>query len=95
MMAVGNLNALTARDYSTLATPRRSINQQFVTGFADGEGCFHVSVSKNDKLKLGWEVKLFFQIGLNEKDKALLEQIKNKFKVRSVYRQGKCNSILS
>ena len=49
---VGNLNARWARNYSTLATPPRSLynlklNPWFVTGFTDGEGCFHVSITKN------------------------------------------------
>lgn len=51
MMAVGILNALTASNYSTLATPRRSINQQFVTGFIDAEGSFFIIVVKNKTYK--------------------------------------------
>ena len=89
MMAVGNLNALTARNYYTLATPRRSMDLAFVTGFADGEGCFGIKITKNNKCKTGFKVGLFFSIALHEIDKALLEQIKNKLKVGSVYRQGK------
>ena len=53
-----------------------ALDPHFVTGIVDAEGCFHVSITKNKRLKLGLQVRLFFQIVLNEKDKALLEQIK-------------------
>ena len=51
----------------------------FVTGFADGQGCFIVSITKNKKLKITWEVRLIFGIGLKEKDFSLLEKIKKIF----------------
>ena len=41
------------------------------------EGCFSINVTKNKKYKTGWRVKLFFYIGLHQKDKALLEKIKS------------------
>ena len=55
------------------------LDPEGVTGFTDGEGCFTVSITKNDKLKVGWRVELAYEIGLNEKDLALLKQIKNYF----------------
>ena len=42
-----------------------------------GTGCFSINVTKNKKYKTGWRVKLFFYIGLHQKDKALLEKIKS------------------
>jgi hypothetical protein len=36
----------------------------FVTGFADAEGCFSISLVRKNKLKVGWEVKIRFQINL-------------------------------
>lgn len=53
------------------------LNPFFVTGFTDGEGCFSINLTKNKKYKTGFNVALFFSIGLHKKDKALLEQIKN------------------
>ena len=50
-----------------------------MTDFVDGEGCFIVSRTKNKKLKITWEVRLIFVIGLKEKDFSLLEKIKNFF----------------
>ena len=64
--------------------PPEKLNPSLITGFTDGDGCFHVSVRKNKKLKLEWRVELVFEINLNEKDIALLEQIQNYFKVGSI-----------
>ena len=64
------------------------LNPMWVTGFVDGEGCFTVSVNKSQELKVGWQVKPSFKIGLHEKDKAVLEGIKNFLRVGHVTRQG-------
>jgi hypothetical protein len=48
------------------------------------EGSFLILIRKNKNLKIGWNVELRFQITLHEKDRALLEQIKNYFGVGTV-----------
>jgi len=60
----------------------------FVTGFADAESCFSISLVRKNKLKVGWEVKIRFQINLHQKDQALLEQIQSYFGVGSLYKKG-------
>ena len=63
-----------------------TINPWFLTGFVDGEGCFDVSITKNQELKVGWEVKQRFQINLHSRDTDLLKQIKVYLKeVGSIY----------
>ena len=82
------LNALHLRNYSSI----KSLNPNWVTGFSDGEGCFHVSITENRKLKLGWWVQLIFQIGIHKIDSPLLEEIKNFFGVGSI--TGKTQTFL-
>lgn len=58
--------------------------------FIDGEGCFHISIYKNNN-KLGWAVKIEFEIRLHVKDKALLEEIQICLQVGNIFtnsRQG-------
>jgi intein-encoded DNA endonuclease-like protein len=45
------------------------LNPNFVTGFIDAEGCFHVSIVDNTSLKVGKSVRAMFQISLHKKDK--------------------------
>ena len=83
---------LQGRSYTSASqqclTQNLTMNPWFVTGFADAESCFALSVIKNNKMKAGWHVKLSFQIGLHQKDHALLEQIKTYLGVGNIYKQG-------
>ena len=85
--------AVTARNYSTLATPRRSVdnlklNPWWVAGFVDGEGCFHISITLRQDTKLGWEVQPRFKIKLHRKDQPVLEDVKNCLRVGKIYKSG-------
>jgi len=62
-----------------------SLNPFFVTGFADGEGCFWISISKDKGFNTGWRVRLYFEIHIHKKDQVLLEQIKNFYDVGKTF----------
>jgi len=53
----------------------------FVTGFADTESCFSVSILRNPTTRLGWQVQLEFQRGAvnNSANLKLLEDFKSFF----------------
>jgi len=51
----------------------------YITGFADGEGCFSVSFTKRAKMNTGLEVRPSFSIGQNKKSLALLQQLHTYF----------------
>ena len=51
------------------------ISPNWIVGFIDGEGCFHVSVSKNKSTKLGYQVSLEFSITQHIRDKELMEKL--------------------
>ena len=69
------LKAKHLRNYSSI----KALNPWWVTGFIDGEGCFHISIFPRKSSKVGWQVKLVFTITLNGKDYVLLEEIRNFF----------------
>jgi hypothetical protein len=48
------------------------LNPWYFTGFTDAEGCFLISIRKNNTLKIGWNVELKFQISLHRRDRPLL-----------------------
>jgi len=64
------------------------INPWFITGFADGESSFIISIIKNNKYKSGWNVKPKFQLTLHSKDLDLLEKIQSYLGVGSIYKNG-------
>lgn len=54
-----------------------NLNPNWVTGFIDAEGCFHLSIYRNNLGK--WRVTPSFELGLHVKDLDLLLQIKSFF----------------
>jgi hypothetical protein len=67
--------------------PIVQLSPYFITGFSDGEGCYFIGISPNSKLSAGYRVKVSFQIGLHENDRALLELIKTSLGVGSITKQ--------
>jgi hypothetical protein len=76
--------------FSTLvpARLRQPLNPYYVTGFTDGEGCYFIGIHSDSNYKTGYRVKASFQIGLHEKDLALLEQIQSFFGVGKITKLG-------
>lgn len=50
-----------------------------MSGFAEGEACFFVSIYKSSKYKLGLAVQLVFKITQHSRDVLLLEGLRNFF----------------
>jgi NADH:ubiquinone oxidoreductase subunit K len=72
-------NLIQSRNYSSVLHRKIGLNPSFITGFSDAEGSFVVTILKNPRYKIGWNVQARFQIKLNEKDRALLLLIQNYF----------------
>jgi hypothetical protein len=50
-------------------------NLDWIAGFASGEACFLVSISKSNRNKIGQVVQLIFKLSQHNRDKVLLESI--------------------
>jgi hypothetical protein len=62
------------------------LDKQWIVGFVDGEGCFHVSINKLPKMKLGWQVLPEFRVVQHQRDEALLHKLKLFFGFGNVVR---------
>lgn len=49
----------------------------YIAGFVDGEGSFHVAVQRNPTTRLGWQIIPELHISQHERNKHVLELIKN------------------
>ncbi|GBC90762.1 MAG: hypothetical protein KatS3mg021_1259 [Fimbriimonadales bacterium] len=49
----------------------------YIAGFVDGEGSFHVAIQRNPSTKLGWQVIPELHISQHERNKHVLELIRN------------------
>jgi len=68
------------------------VSYDYIVGLTDGEGCFHVNLSKSNRYKAGYVVQLHFHIKLQEKDKPLLEKVRNTLQCGTVYFQKEVRS---
>ena len=55
------------------------LEEQWIVGFVDGEGCFHVSVNRHDEMTAGYQVLPEFTVVQHERDVQILYAIKAYF----------------
>jgi hypothetical protein len=55
------------------------INPNFIVGFIDGEGCFNISITKNSKMSVGYNVQVKMHITQNTTSVKVLHLIKDFF----------------
>ena len=60
------------------------LNPNYIVGFVDGEGCFSITINKNDgRLP---EIRLIFEIELREDDEPILQEIHKVLDCGNIYR---------
>ena len=59
---------------------RMKLEAQWIVGFVDGEGCFHISINKNDTMTTGYQVLPEFTVVQHERDVKVLHALKAYFK---------------
>jgi hypothetical protein len=80
-------NQLNKAPFSTFI-PEPKLNPWLVSGFADAESCFSVSIRPSTNMKTGWRISPSFLIKLHIKDIAILEKIKYTLDVGTVRKAG-------
>ncbi len=53
--------------------------ESYLSGFADGEGCFCVSMNKSKRHKFGWEIRPSFSVSQNRDRANVLKIFKQSF----------------
>ena len=65
-----------------------NLDAQWVVGFVDGEGCFHIGISKNESLTVGYQVLPEFVVTQHKRSIQVLHGLKNYFKSGVVRNNG-------
>ena len=55
------------------------LDPEWITGFVDGEGCFHVAVNRQATMKTGYQVLPEFTVVQHERDAQVLHALKAHF----------------
>jgi len=53
--------------------------KSYLTGYADGEGCFCVSINRSQRHRFGWEIRPSFSVSQNRDRAEVLEMLKAYF----------------
>ncbi len=56
-----------------------NLDAQWITGFVDGEGCFHVGIDKHSDMTAGYQVLPEFTVVQHERDVQVLHALKAHF----------------
>ena len=56
-----------------------TLDAQWITGFVDGEGCFHVGINKHSEMTAGFQVLPEFTVVQHKRDIQLLHSLKDMF----------------
>lgn len=68
------------------------LNSWAITGLMDAEGSFGVQITRDNSRKLGYVISTYVEMGLNFKDKVLLEKIKATLQVGNIYYNSSDNT---
>jgi len=63
------------------------VSNEYVVGLTDGEGCFYVNTKKSSAYRAGAAVQLHFHLKMQERDRELLERVRNTMGCGAVYFQ--------
>ena len=63
----------------TADNQQERLDPRWVSGFVDGEGCFHVSINRVPRMSVGWQVLPEFRIVQHSRDEAILHRLRSFF----------------
>ena len=63
------------------------VSNEYVVGLTDGEGCFYVNIGKSSRYRAGYRIQLHFHLKMQERDRLLLEKVRNTIGCGAVYFQ--------
>jgi hypothetical protein len=60
-----------------IADSSERLNPDWISGFIDGEGCFHVGISKHPEVSFGYQILPELTVVQHERDLSLLHQLRS------------------
>ena len=63
------------------------VRGEYIAGLTDGEGCFFVNLWKSPAYRAGTQVQMHFHIKMQERDRELLERVRDTLQCGEVYFQ--------
>lgn len=75
--------------------PKSNYLKYYLLGFTDAEGCFSISLKKEDTARFGWALDPLFQITQHKQNSEILELFKNEMRCgRIIEKPGQADLLL-
>ena len=55
------------------------LDAKWIVGFVDGEGCFHIGINRQPRMKIGWQVLPEFRVVQHCRDEQILRKLQSFF----------------
>jgi hypothetical protein len=87
-------------EFKAIIDPKRLPNRRkylhyYIVGLVDGEGCFSISIKKQNNAKFGWAIDPVFHVTQKKEHRQILELLKAVFKCgRIIPKPGQENTAL-
>ena len=76
---------MSSKNLTSGENQQERLDKQWLVGFTDGEGCFSISIFRNDSLKFGYQIFPEFVLTQGAKSLEVLEKVKNFFGCGRIY----------
>ena len=79
-------------------TARITLEPAWIAGFVDGEGCFSVSLHRNERFasrSFGWQINPTFHVYQHQRHRFILEALRDTFGVGRIVSKGPGSSVLT
>jgi hypothetical protein len=93
---VGSDNPTGADNQQETVSSELELDDRWIVGFVDGEGCFSVSIHSNPYVRRtrGWQVHPTFQVSQHQDHRGVLEALAGFFGCGNVRRKGPNSSVM-
>lgn len=91
-------NPIGADNQQETKDTQQQLNPSWIVGFVDGEGCFSVSIHRNERYARrtgGWQLTPTSQVYQHEDKRRVLEQIRDHFGCGKLYHKGPNSSVVT
>ena len=91
-------NPIGADNQQETEDPHQRLDPWWIVGFVDGEGCFSVSIHRNEanaRRTGGWQLTPVFQVSQHESNRTVLKRIAAHFGCGNLYGKGPNSSVMT
>ena len=73
------MDCMVGKNVMGAGNQQERLDAEWVVGFVDGEGCFHVAINRQHRMTIGWQVLPEFRVVQHKNDEQILHKLQSFF----------------